>query len=352
MKPYEWSDGHKEFFYNMHNALGLVQAMKLNPASEVLEVGCGPGWLTEILAMLGYRVTSLDPAPALLEIARHRIDHAAAHYMLPKIKDRVRLLSGTIEDLQFDEDYFDAIIFYDVLHHIVDEEKGFANCAKWLRPGGVLGVIEGAWLPGDAQQEATISEEMATYGTLENPFTQEYLDEVLRKAGFVEIERLIGVSGFYPVARQHETLAQNAVDPRVRNDLIARKASDGWTYSSDPKANTKVHLNVTLAQREGSQIKIAVSVENVGDSVLIGRTDRSGTIYLALRKGEPHSDGMVEAGNRVMLPRNIEPGGQIDIFATFTVPDHDFSGWTLDAVAEHIAWLSTKGSNAVLIEPD
>ena len=65
MKPYEWSDGHKEFFYNMHNALGLVQAMKLNPASEVLEVGCGPGWLTEILAMLGYRVTSLDPAPRL-----------------------------------------------------------------------------------------------------------------------------------------------------------------------------------------------------------------------------------------------------------------------------------------------
>ena len=166
-----------------------------------------------------------------------------------KSRTEFRLLSGTIEDLQFDEDYFDAIIFYDVLHHIVDEEKGFANCAKWLRPGGVLGVIEGAWLPGDAQQEATISEEMATYGTLENPFTQEYLDEVLRKAGFVEIERLIGVSGFYPVARQHETLAQNAVDPRVRNDLIARKASDGWTYSSDPKANTKVHLNVTLAQR-------------------------------------------------------------------------------------------------------
>ena len=153
------------------------------------------------------------------------------------------------------------------MHHTVDEEKGFANCAKWRRPGGVLGAIQGTWLPGDAQQEATISEEMATYGTSENPSTQEYIDEVLRKANYVEIERLIGASGFYQVARQHETLAQNAVDPRVRNDRITRKASDGWTYASDPKANTKVHLKVTLTQREANQVNRAMPIVRMNKSI-------------------------------------------------------------------------------------
>jgi len=72
----------------------------------------------------------------------------------------VRFLIGTLEDLDFAEGQFDCIILYDVLHHIVDEEKGLANCARWLRPGGALGVIEGALIPGDAAQEAALSEEM------------------------------------------------------------------------------------------------------------------------------------------------------------------------------------------------
>jgi SAM-dependent methyltransferase len=349
-KPYDWwSPDHIEFFFNMHNVLGLLRRMRLNPGADVLEVGCGCGWLTEILIMLGYRVTACDPSPRLLEIARHRADLAAEHHQCPQAKERVRFLIGTLEDLNFAEGQYDCIILYDVLHHIVDEEKGLANCARWLRPGGALGVIEGALIPGDAAQEAALSEEMATYGTLENPFTKDYLDEILRRVGLTEIERLIGVSGFFPVACQHETLAQHAFqNPAVRNDLIARKP-DGFVYSDDPNAATKVRLTVSNVRCQGQSLTCAVDIENVGETVLIGGIYRTGTLYLALRKGDPHSD-MQEAKNRVRLERNLRPGERVSIDAKFVNSGLDGTGWVLDAVAEHVAWLSKTGSEPVPIE--
>ena len=351
MKPFDPSIGHSEYFHNMHNILGIIQSMRMMPGSHILEVGCGVGWITEILVMLGYQVTAFDPSEGLLKVAHHRLEHTCSHYMRPEIKDKVRFLCGTLEDMEFEKD-FDGIIFYDVLHHIVDEEKGLANCAKWLRPGGMLGIIEGAWLPGNVQMEAILSEEMATHGTLENPFTQEYLDEILEKVGFVEIERLIGLCGFHPVSRQHETLMRHAhQDPRHRNDLIARKAA-GWKYSNDPTEKTKVHLSVSKVQRNGRALEISMSVQNTGNTILLGGwSDRIGAINFSLRKGDL-PEKMIEAGNRATLPKDLCPGEKIDFTANFVLNHSDFLGWSLEVVAENIAWLSTNGSNVIMIEPE
>jgi SAM-dependent methyltransferase len=349
MKPFEWAPGHKGYFYDMHNALGLLRAMKICPGGDILEIGCGPGWLTEILLMLGYRVTALDPSSDLVDIARHRVENASVHYRMPIIKERARFFIGTLEDYNFSEAEFDAIIFYDVLHHIVDEERGLANCAKWLRPGGVLGIIEGAWIPGDAAQEKALFEEMATYGTMENPFTQQYLEELLQKVGFENIERLLGVSGMYPISRKEESLAQNAFEnPVARNDLIAQKSPNGFRYSNDPEAKTAIKLQIDGVQVLANNIQITARVENVGEAVLIGGTNRSGSISFALRKGELGSDSMVEGG-RWPLPADLRPGESRAVSMSFSKPGES-DGWHLDAIAEHIAWLSTKGFEAVPID--
>jgi ubiquinone/menaquinone biosynthesis C-methylase UbiE len=41
-------------------------------ALSILEIGCGTGRLACALAERGHRVTGTDPAPAMLDIARHR----------------------------------------------------------------------------------------------------------------------------------------------------------------------------------------------------------------------------------------------------------------------------------------
>ncbi|MDR3467819.1 MAG: class I SAM-dependent methyltransferase [Xanthobacteraceae bacterium] len=348
-KPFDQAPGHPEFFYNMHNAAGILQAMDLPLHAHILEVGCGPGWLTEILALLGYNVTAFDPSEEFTRIARVRLDGAAVHHACPSLGENVRFLVGTIEELEFPDASFDGVIFYDVLHHVIDEEACMANCSKWLRRNGALGIVEGAWVPGNKEFEEGLLAEMARYGTLENPFTQEYLDDLLRRHGF-SARRLVGRAGF--VETQLGDLPFNALASQpaaARNDLVAIK-SVGSVYSSDPNGNTKVTVKAESIEVGSGFVSMEVDVRNVGDTVLLASNVGSiGATNLALRRGEVGASAMIEAANRVALPRNLGPGEEVRLRATFRVPENASGKWYLDVVCEHVAWLSNKGSDAVEI---
>jgi SAM-dependent methyltransferase len=348
MKPFEWTPGHAGYFYNMHNALGLVRAMKICPGGDVLEVGCGPGWLTEMLLMLGYRVTAVEPSGDLIAIAKHRVAHASDHYRMPTIRDQVRFIEGSVEEHEFGSETFDAVIFYDVLHHVMDEELVFEKCARSLRPGGVLGIIEGAWVPGCIEQERALFEEMATYATLENPFTQGYLDALLKQYGFERMQRLIGVSGMFPVADGEKKISELALEnPDVRNDLIAWKPGGLHRFSNDAEANTAVDLVVLKTSKVDKRIMIELEVTNTGNTVLIGGELRSGAINFGLRAGD-FASGLLIEGGRFLLPSNVNPGAKLAFTAEYGEPQEP-GPWYLDVAIEHIAWLSQKGKHPVCI---
>ncbi len=61
----------------------------------------------------------------------------------------------------------------------------------------MLGIVEGAWHPGNKALERQLVKEMDTYGTLENPFSIEYLDCLLKRYGFIDQVRYISVNGFF-----------------------------------------------------------------------------------------------------------------------------------------------------------
>jgi len=61
--------------YDTLNPLGadsdyFIAACEPAPQT-ILDLGCGTGLLTKVLAQRGHQVTGVDPAPAMLEIARH-----------------------------------------------------------------------------------------------------------------------------------------------------------------------------------------------------------------------------------------------------------------------------------------
>jgi ubiquinone/menaquinone biosynthesis C-methylase UbiE len=78
----------------------------------------------------GVRVIALDPVPLHHALARERIAEAG-------LTDEIDVVEGAIEDLPFDEASFDWIWCRDVLVH-VEAERGLAECARVLQPGGVL----------------------------------------------------------------------------------------------------------------------------------------------------------------------------------------------------------------------
>jgi SAM-dependent methyltransferase len=107
----------------------------LSPGSHVLEVGCGTGKLTRVLAERGLHVDAVDPGAQLIQVARRHVGEAP-----------VRFHPGRFEDLELPEGAF-AAVFSATAFHWIDPSVGWAKAARLLRPGGTLVLLAHTFEP-------------------------------------------------------------------------------------------------------------------------------------------------------------------------------------------------------------
>jgi SAM-dependent methyltransferase len=92
---------------------------------RVLEIGCGAGELGRLLKQRGHYVAGVELVPEAAEAARRRLDHV------------VRADVET-DDLPFTPGSFDAVIFADVLEHLIDPWRVLREGAALLSPNGCV----------------------------------------------------------------------------------------------------------------------------------------------------------------------------------------------------------------------
>jgi trans-aconitate 2-methyltransferase len=100
----------------------VVQLLAPQQGERVLDLGCGTGHLTHLIAQAGARVVGIDSSEAMIQ-------RAQAAY--PDLDFRV--MSAT--DISFDTP-FDAVFSNAVLHWVLDKEKAVDHIAQALKPGG------------------------------------------------------------------------------------------------------------------------------------------------------------------------------------------------------------------------
>ena len=98
--------------------------------SEILEVGCGTGQLTEALAGFGFSLSAIDIGRSMIATARHRLDGRAVSFQVV-----------SFEDFAAADGSFDLIVSGTAFHW-VDPEVMFRKPARLLRPGGWLALLE------------------------------------------------------------------------------------------------------------------------------------------------------------------------------------------------------------------
>jgi ubiquinone/menaquinone biosynthesis C-methylase UbiE len=118
----------------------VVDRSGVSPGMHVLEVGPGPGMYTvalaERVASSGKdgRVTSLEIQPEMIEMLRERLRGAGVR--------NVEVVQGDGRQMPLPDDGFDVVFLVDVVGEIPDKPGFFSECARVLKPGGILAVTE------------------------------------------------------------------------------------------------------------------------------------------------------------------------------------------------------------------
>jgi ubiquinone/menaquinone biosynthesis C-methylase UbiE len=348
-KPYDPRPGHEQFYLQVYAVMNLLKAMDVPAGGRILEVASGPGWVTKLLMLLGYEVDAVEPCADLVAIARERIESASKHYRLRETP-RVEFHVDTVEDVELPPESFDAVLFHDALHHVLDEEAVLARSFRFLKPGGVLGISEDAWRPGNRQQESELEEEIARFGTHESPFAQPYLDSLLLEAGFLDVQRYHSVNGFFPAEMGTMSLEEAAqTRASISNNLTAWKPAFEGPTTLDPEAETKARIVILdrSFDRPNRKATLHLRLINAGATVWLHRPRKAGWVSLALRSEPLGSPDSCEAQPRHRLPRSVPPGGEVELRLVYYLPEgYERHSWRIDLVNEGLFWFSQRGSSA------
>ncbi|MDJ0757147.1 MAG: class I SAM-dependent methyltransferase [Ardenticatenaceae bacterium] len=166
----------------------FLAAAGIQKQARLLEIGCGMGRYTLLLAEQGFHVTGLDISQNLLEYLKgynnKRFD--------------IALVCGDIiaDELQFAEE-FEAVVGFFVLHHLHDLTLCFQSMKRFLKKDGLIAFLEPNPFNPLYYAQMVISPTMSWQGDKGILQMREaVIRESMQRAGFalIKVERF----GFFP----------------------------------------------------------------------------------------------------------------------------------------------------------
>lgn len=201
----------------IHLRFGLQDGM------SVIDLGCGPGFITEqLLALLPHsQVIALDNEPALIERARQLLQG--------KYDDRLRFVQASVMETGLPDNSVDFAVARFLFQHLPDPVGAAREVLRILKPGGRLVMVdidEGAFpllfdppLPGIEAKQAQVAQAQQARGGNRNIARQFW--RILQAAGFqpVDIEAIVahsdmlGIDSFLQTLRLHPANLSVPVTP-------------------------------------------------------------------------------------------------------------------------------------------
>jgi ubiquinone/menaquinone biosynthesis C-methylase UbiE len=111
----------------------VIEKMEVGPGERVLDLGCGNGWATRILAQTNAGVQAIGVDASKKMIARADDLHS--------FTIRARYDHGSFEELDFKDAEFDRIFSMEALYYAGDLEKALGEAFRVLKPGGSADVL-------------------------------------------------------------------------------------------------------------------------------------------------------------------------------------------------------------------
>lgn len=160
-----------------------IQYAQLEAGSHVIDMGCGWGTSTELLAFTGLQVTSLDINPSFVELVGRRAE---------RIGHPVQAVVGRFDHIPGDAQY-DAALFYECLHHAIKPWEVLAYVHSRLNPGGKLLIagepVNRIWKHWGLRTDPYSIYCIRKFGWFESGWSPAFLRKCIARSGF-EIEHM------------------------------------------------------------------------------------------------------------------------------------------------------------------
>jgi ubiquinone/menaquinone biosynthesis C-methylase UbiE len=192
-------------------------AQLLRPAKRVLDVGCGAGYMLYNLRDTFGELVGID-------FVRERVDRGNAAFQQRGIPGKI--VAGSLESgLPWENGYFDAVVWTDVVQLVPNLWAGFAEIARVLRPGGqlvttapnfaylkrIFSLLRGRFPATSAPDEGFAVRDGVWYddGTF-HYFTFSSMKKLYRRAG-IEPDRAIGYGRLGPLHQLRPELLSGGI---------------------------------------------------------------------------------------------------------------------------------------------
>jgi SAM-dependent methyltransferase len=177
----------------------------LLPPLDVVDLGCGEGYLTVEVARWARRVTAVDRSPAVLARAKALAGRRRA--------TNITFKRGDLDRVPLDDGSADAALLSQSLHHATDPAHALAEAVRIVRPGGTVLILELR-----AHDQTWVRDKL---GDRHLGFSDDGLQALLGQAGLVDLR--VGVG------------SRRAGDPFTVLVASGRKPDSSTAARSDPR---------------------------------------------------------------------------------------------------------------------
>jgi 2-polyprenyl-3-methyl-5-hydroxy-6-metoxy-1,4-benzoquinol methylase len=215
----------------IYEYLEIAKGLNANKNLRILDLGCGRGLQTQLLARNAAHVTGIEPDPKRFQLALRDVRSS-------RVKNKIEFVNGTLEDATLEEGTLDRAVSFCVLEHIPNLDEVLAKIFKLLRSGGELHATVDSL--GNMDDQALIEKHRKEHAVVQY-FTLDTIEETLNRAGFVVTEKRHFLTS--PLAKAKliaELETGNYLDPIELRKKRVQDLAEAESRITEPSGGTMI----------------------------------------------------------------------------------------------------------------
>ena len=315
------------------------------PGMKVVDFGCGTGWVSQSLALMGCRPIAVDVSQRALDLGK---TYTTNKY--PEIAGEITYLHYDGLTIGLPDNSVDRVVCMDSFHHVPNQERVLAEFYRILAPDGRAIFCE----PGPHHSRTRDSQNaMRAFGVIENDIIIEDIWRMAQAHGFKDIK--LSAFSTRPLRlslAELDTLKSvekaAGVLQRAFNEIYGPLHQGNQLFTlikgetqRDSRWRDGLVGQITARMEDaGDSYRISGVVKNVGSAPWRPAEGGIGAVNLGLITRMPDGEWEQDFERIPFLTSTLPPEGEHDFATTLAKSRVGPGGLYIDLVAEGVTWFN------------